>query len=105
MMSESQIRQAGIVPLDNPLFPDYVDEEVSIAALSSRGIWLNNSTGDGIALHYQFGDRQYLPATTADGSPYQLLFEDAAFVAQQQVDERTRMLEDAALGMPSEREQ
>jgi hypothetical protein len=105
MMSESQIRQAGIVALDNPLFPDYVDEEVSIAALSSRGIWLNNSTGDGIVLHYQFGDGQYLPATTADGSPYQLLFEDAAFVAQQQVDERTRRLEDAALGMPSEREQ
>jgi hypothetical protein len=82
MMTADALRASGIVPLDNPLFPDYVDEEVSIAALSSRGIWLNNSTGDGIALHYQFGEDQYLPATGADGQLYQLLFRDAASMAQ-----------------------
>ena len=82
MMTADALRASGIVPLDNPLFPDYVDEEVSIAALSSRGIWLNNSTGDGIVLHYQFGEDQYLPATGADGQLYQLLFRDAASMAQ-----------------------
>lgn len=77
MMDEEALRTAGIAPLENPLFPDYVDRELNIASLSSRGIWLNNSTGDGLILHYDF-DGSYLPALRVDGTPYQLLFSEAA---------------------------
>jgi hypothetical protein len=50
------------------------------------GVWLNNSTGDGLILHYDF-DGQYLPAIKADGQPYQLLFRDASARAEE--DQRT----------------
>jgi hypothetical protein len=96
MMAPDALRQAGLAALDNPLFPDYVDAEVSIAALSSRGIWLNNSMGDGIVLHYQFGEGQYLPAMRTDGQPYELLFSDAASMAQ---DERRRRETELFQGM------
>jgi hypothetical protein len=81
MMSEDMLRNAGIAPLDNPLFPEYVDLALNFASLSSTGIWLNNSTGDGLILHYNF-DGQYLPAMLADGRPYELLFSDASAQAQ-----------------------
>lgn len=90
MVSEEMLRSANIAPLDNPMFPEYVDQEVNIAALATRGIWLNNSTGDGVVLHYDF-DGQYLPAIRTDGSMYELLFRDAAAQAQQE--EQTRMEE------------
>ena len=92
MMSEDMLRNAGIAPLDNPLFPDYVDLEVNFASLSSTGIWLNNSTGDGLILHYDF-DGQYLPAMLADGRPYQLFFSDAAAQAQAEEDRRMQDFE------------
>ena len=82
-MSEDALRAAGIQPLDNPLFPEYVDQELNIASLSSMGIWLNNSTGDGLILHYDF-DGEYLPALRADGQPYQMLFSEAATQALEQ---------------------
>jgi len=83
MMSEDMLRSAGIQPLDNPLFPEYVDQELNIASLSSMGIWLNNSTGDGLILHYDF-DGEYLPAELADGRFYEMLFSEAAAQALQQ---------------------
>jgi hypothetical protein len=82
MMSEAMLREANIAPLDNPIFPEYVDLELNIASLSSMGVWLNNSTGDGLILHYDF-DGQYLPAIKADGQPYQLLFRDASARAEE----------------------
>jgi hypothetical protein len=88
LMSEDMLREAGIQPLDNPLFPEYVDQELNIASLSSAGIWLNNSTGDGLILHYDF-DGSYLPALREDGQPYQMLFSEAA--AQAQAEEERRM--------------
>ena len=52
LMSSDAIAQLGIKPLDSPLVPTYIDEAVSYASLSSTGTFLNNSTGDGLALHY-----------------------------------------------------
>ena len=92
MMDEETLRAAGIAPLENPLFPDYVDRELNIASLSSRGIWLNNSTGDGLILHYDF-DGSYLPALLADGTPYQMLFSEAAAQAPLEVGVSPEMLE------------
>lgn len=93
MASEDMLRAAGIAPLDNPALPEYVDTEVNIAALASTGVWLNNSTGDGIVLHYEFGDGQYLPAMRTDGQPYQLLFVEAAGEAQRAQDRRLQEFE------------
>lgn len=92
LMREDVLRDAGIAPLDNPLFPEYVDLALNFASLSSTGIWLNNSTGDGLILHYDF-DGQYLPAMLADGRPYQLLFSDAAAQAQAEEDRRMQEFE------------
>ena len=93
MASEDMLRAAGIAPLDNPALPEYVDAEVNIAALATNGVWLNNSTGDGVVLHYEFGDGQYLPAMRTDGQPYQLLFVDAAGEAQRAQDSRLEEFE------------
>lgn len=93
MASEDMLRAAGIAPLNNPALPEYVDAEVNIAALASNGVWLNNSTGDGVVLHYEFGDGQYLPAMRTDGQPYQLLFVDAAGEAQRAQDRRLEEFE------------
>jgi hypothetical protein len=92
LMREDVLRDAGIAPLDNPLFPEYVDLALNFASLSSTGIWLNNSTGDGLILHYDF-DGQYLPAMLANGRPYQLLFSDAAAQAQAEEDRRMQEFE------------
>ena len=51
-MDEMELSQLGIEPLESSLVPDFVDEAVSLASLSSTGRFLNNSTGDGLSLHY-----------------------------------------------------
>ena len=52
LMDEMALSQLGIKPLESSLAPDFVDEAVSLASLSSTGRFLNNSTGDGLSLHY-----------------------------------------------------
>jgi len=52
LMSESALGQLNIKPLESDLVPDFVDEAVALASLSSTGKFLNNSTGDGLSLHY-----------------------------------------------------
>ena len=87
MMDEDRIRQFNISPLENPLYPEYVDIELNIAALSSTGVWLNNSTGDGLILHYDLGVG-YDPALDGEGQPYQLLFSDAVALFQAEEEDR-----------------
>jgi hypothetical protein len=89
MMSDEMLRQFDLQPLDNPLFPEYVDLELNIASLSSTGVWLNNSTGDGLILHYDLGVT-YEQARDRNGQPYELLFSDAAAQAQAQDDQRAQ---------------
>jgi hypothetical protein len=52
LMAGDALGQLGIEPLDSPAAPDFVDEAVALASLSSTGKFLNNSTGDGLSLHY-----------------------------------------------------
>ena len=52
LMAGDALGQLGIEPLDSPAAPDFVDEAVALASLSSTGMFLNNSTGDGLSLHY-----------------------------------------------------
>ena len=52
LLSVNALRAMGIEPLDSPLLDDYIDLEVSLESLSTTGRWLNNSTGDGLSLHY-----------------------------------------------------
>ena len=52
LMAGDALGQLGIEPLDSPAAPDFVDEAVALASLSSTGTFLNNSTGDGLSLHY-----------------------------------------------------
>jgi hypothetical protein len=61
LMDEMALSQLGIEPLESSLVPDFVDEAVSLASLSSTGRFLNNSTGDGLSLHYVVNGRE-LPA-------------------------------------------
>jgi len=52
LLSETALNALDIKPLDSPLLPDFADRSVSLASLSSTGKFLNNSTGDGLVLHY-----------------------------------------------------
>ena len=61
LMSESALGQLNIKPLESDLVPDFVDEAVALASLSSTGKFLNNSTGDGLSLHYDINGVE-LPA-------------------------------------------
>ena len=83
MMEEDMLRAADIRPSESPLLSGYASQELNISSLSTMGIWLNNSTGDGLILHYEDGPGQYLPARRNDGTEYQLLFKDAAAVVAQ----------------------
>jgi len=38
--------------LDAPTMPDFVDEAIAFASLADYGQFVNNSTGDGLELHY-----------------------------------------------------
>ena len=61
LMAEDALGQLDIEPLDSPVAPDFVDKAVALASLSSTGKFLNNSTGDGLSLHYDINGVQ-LPA-------------------------------------------
>lgn len=71
---ESALRLFDIAPLDDPRLPEFADQEVMIAA-ARNGTWLNNSTGDGVALTINVNG-YYIPVTGKDGEPYQILFKD-----------------------------
>ena len=74
-----------IVPLDNVLLPEYADRGVSAGSLASTGVWLNNSTGDGVILHYNI-DEEFIPAMRRNESgeivEVQLKFDKAKEVAE-----------------------
>lgn len=80
LLSEEELSKFNVVALNNPVLPEYADVAVSVASLSSTGVWLNNSTGDGAVLHYNIGG-EYIPAfANPDNTTPRLLeikFEDA----------------------------
>ena len=52
LMDIDIMKQLPFVELDTKRFPEFINREVSAASLSSTGKFLNNSTGDGLSLHY-----------------------------------------------------
>lgn len=76
----------GIVPLDNPLLPEFADREVSILSLQSSGVWLNNSTGDGAVLHYNINGEYFPALANPNGSgvkPVEIKFSEAKGIVDQ----------------------
>jgi hypothetical protein len=84
----------GLIPLDNPLFEEeYRDLAAPLASLESTGIWLNNSTGDGVILHYAIDGDIISPAkrTNAAGEVVfvELKFENAPEAAARRLQQIT----------------
>lgn len=76
MRSETQLRQSDIQAINDPRFPDFADLEVTISQASRSGIWVNNSSGDGLQLMISL-DGYLLPLVMSDGSPYELEYSEA----------------------------
>lgn len=76
LLSFSKLSEMGIKELDMTDYPQDVSQAISLEALASRGVWLNNSTGDGIVLHYQTQGGRLLPAKYNDGRIFDLKFKD-----------------------------
>ena len=61
LMNEQILAVLDLDVLDADQYPEFVDKAVAIASLSSTGKFLNNSTADGLSLHYDINGT-YLPA-------------------------------------------
>jgi hypothetical protein len=94
-MTTPDLLRAAIQPLDDPRYRSAIDVELDIIDLSTSGVWINNSTGDGVVLTYRFRDQIPLPVTKPDGSYYEVKFADmqtispaldAGVLEQQQID-------------------
>jgi hypothetical protein len=72
-LDEDVLKLLDLEPLDSTLDPDFVDEAISIAAIATNGMWLNNSTGDGLILHYVINDVE-IPVLTKDGKQFEVKF-------------------------------
>lgn len=92
LVTEDRLRAADIMPLNNPAFSDEADLEVSIGSLADTGVWLNNSTGDGVILHYDING-YYEQVMLRDGNPYEMKFADAPQFEQMMREERMRNME------------
>jgi hypothetical protein len=91
LLDPDALRAAGIEPISGASFflPDgneavlseeiagditsSIESGVSIAALADNGVWLNNSRGDGVVLHYNLNG-QYLPVRLKTGGVYDVKF-------------------------------
>jgi len=56
--------------------PGFVSEAISFASLASNGMWLNNSTKDGIVLHYRTDRGHLIPAKYNNGQTVDIKFKD-----------------------------
>jgi hypothetical protein len=93
LLNEDALRAAGIEPIQGASFflpvegdgqvsaevvedvTGSVEEALSVASLADSGIWLMNSTGDGVVLHYNFSG-QYLPVRLKTGNLYDVKFSE-----------------------------
>ncbi len=80
LLNERKLQEMGIQELQVEDYPAYISEAVSIAALSSNGLWLNNSTGDGVVLHYQTESGKLLPVRFDNNQLVDIKFKDLANV-------------------------
>ena len=82
LLTENALRFLEVETIDFPDLPEFADEPVTLAGISSNGIWLNNETGDGLRLHYNINDR-FVVVKKADGSNVDVLFKDVNIIAKQ----------------------
>ena len=93
LLNEDALRAAGIEPIKGASFflpvegdgqvsaevvedvTGSMEEALSVASLADSGIWLMNSTGDGVVLHYNFSG-QYLPVRLKTGNLYDVKFSE-----------------------------
>ena len=65
-----------LAPLSDPRFSYLQNVGINAASLSSNGKWLNNSTGDGVVLHYDL-EGTFIPVLLKDGAkPLEFKFTD-----------------------------
>ena len=80
LLDPRRLQEMGVQGLPVDDYPKYISEPVSLAGLASKGVWLNNSTGDGIVLHYDTGTH-LLPAKFDNGQFVDIKFKDLQNVA------------------------
>ena len=81
LLDPRRLQEMGIQELQVADYPGYISEAVSMRALASNGQWLNNSTGDGIVLHYRTNSGSLLPAKFDNGQLVDIKFKDLQNVA------------------------
>ena len=70
------LNRFDLIPLEDPRYSFLQNVGINVASLSSNGKWLNNSTGDGVVLHYDL-EGTYIPALIKDGAkPLEFKFTD-----------------------------
>ena len=81
LLSERKLQEMGIEELQVEDYPSDLSEAVSLASLASKGEWVNNSTGDGIVLHYRTDrDRLIQVKFKSNNQPVDIKFKDLANV-------------------------
>ena len=93
------LQEMGIQGLQIDDYPGYISEAVSLAALASKGEWLNNSTGDGIVLHYRTDKGELLPVRFDNNQTVDIKFKDLANVyttIRQKIKEGLPVIDDAS---------
>ena len=76
LLDPRRLREMDIKELDVGDAPGFVSEAISFASLASNGMWLNNSTKDGIVLHYRTDRGHLIPAKYNNGEIVDIKFKD-----------------------------
>jgi len=84
IMNPETLQKLGIKELDVTDAPGYIDEAISFANLARKGVFVNNSTGDGVVLHYRTDTGYLIQAEMADGSgPVDIKFKDLDMILKE----------------------
>ena len=67
------LQKFNILPLRDERYTDFQNEAVNVTSLQTTGVWLNNSTGDGVTLHYALNGT-YLPVQIQGGGYLEVPF-------------------------------
>lgn len=82
LLLEEALVALGVETIDFPDLPEFADEPVTLAAISSNGIWLNNESGDGLRLHYLINDNP-VAVKNKDRKYVEIKFKDINSIVQE----------------------
>jgi hypothetical protein len=74
-LMDREVLTGAIAAVNDPRFPDFADMDVTLSSASRAGIWVNNSTGDGLQLMLSLNG-YLLPVQTPEGEPYGFTFSE-----------------------------